>query len=258
MSARFARLGLALLALAAVGGGPVHTVQAQDAASALRSGDYDAAILLLQRQAKKEPRAAAAHRLLVRTLAEVGRYADAEEEAKTFQAANPRSPELLTSLGEILATRGRNSEAESAFKKALAGGASDALTAEVDLAALRLARGERDEAMRGFHRLIDAYNQASSLSSEQLAAVARACWTLSCSRTPSRPSTNPSPPIPTTWTPASTSPPCSSRSTTAPTPPPRQRRRWTATLPIRERSWPWPACSMRTARRARWRCWSGA
>lgn len=178
MSARFARLGLALLALAAVGGGPVHTVQAQDAASALRSGDYDAAILLLQRQAKKEPRAAAAHRLLVRTLAEVGRYADAEEEAKTFQAANPRSPELLTSLGEILATRGRNSEAESAFKKALAGGASDALTAEVDLAALRLARGERDEAMRGFHRLIDAYNQAASLSSEQLAAVARACWAL--------------------------------------------------------------------------------
>ncbi|HZM50144.1 MAG TPA: tetratricopeptide repeat protein, partial [Vicinamibacteria bacterium] len=178
MSARFARLGLALLALAAVGGGPVHTVQAQDAASALRSGDYDAAILVLQRQAKKDPRAAAAHRLLVRTLAEVGRYADAEEEAKAFQAANPRSPELLTSLGEILAGRGRNAEAESAFKKAIAGGASDALTAEVNLSSLRLARGDRDEAMRGFHRLIDAYNQASSLSSEQLAAVAQACWAL--------------------------------------------------------------------------------
>src|SRR4029453_18165289 len=43
---------------------------------------------------------------------------------------------------------------------------------------LRLARGDRDEAMRGFHRLIDAYNQASSLSSEQLAAVAQACWAL--------------------------------------------------------------------------------
>jgi tetratricopeptide (TPR) repeat protein len=32
--------------------------------------------------------------------------------------------------------------------------------------------------MRGFHQLIDAYNQSSSLSSEQLAAVARACWAL--------------------------------------------------------------------------------
>ncbi|HET6899918.1 MAG TPA: tetratricopeptide repeat protein, partial [Vicinamibacteria bacterium] len=178
MIARSARLSLALLALAAVGGGPVHTVQAQDAASALRSGDYDAAIVLLQRQAKKEPRAAEARRALVRTLAEVGRYDDAEEEAKAFQAANPRSPELLTSLGEIHSARGRNAEAESAFKKAIAGSASDALTAEVDLSALLLARGDTDAARRGFHRLIDAYNQSSSLSSEQLAAVARACWAL--------------------------------------------------------------------------------
>jgi tetratricopeptide (TPR) repeat protein len=175
---RLARFGLALLALAAVGGGPVRPVQAQDAASALRAGDYDAAIVLLQRQARQAPRAAPAHRALVRTLAEVGRYADAEQAVQSFQAANSRSPELHNTLGEVLSARGRNPEAEAAFKKAMAGGASDALTAEVNLAALRLARGERDEAMRGFRRLIDAYNQAAQLSSEQLAAVARACWAL--------------------------------------------------------------------------------
>ena len=178
MSGPLARVGLVLLALAVAGGGPVHSVQAQDAASALRAGDYDAAIVLLQRQARQDPRGAAAHRALVRTLAEVGRYADAEEEAKKFQALSPRSPQLFNTLGEVLATRGRNAEAEAAFKKAVAGGASDALAAEVNLASLRLARGEREEAMRGFHRLIDAYNQASALSSEQLAAVARACWAL--------------------------------------------------------------------------------
>jgi tetratricopeptide (TPR) repeat protein len=178
MSPRFARFGLALLALAAAGGGPVHSVQAQDAASALRSGDYDTAVVLLQRQANQDPRGAAIHRLLVRTLAEVGRYADAEEEAKKFQAGSPRSPQMFNTLGEVLAARGRHAEAEAAFKKAIAGGAADALAAEVSLASLRLARGERDEAMRGFRRLIDAYNQSTQLSSEQLAAVARACWAL--------------------------------------------------------------------------------
>jgi tetratricopeptide (TPR) repeat protein len=178
MSRRLARAGLAVLALLAAGGGPVHSVQAQDAAAALRAGDYDAAIVLLQRQARQDPRGAAVHRALVRTLAEVGRYADAEEEAKKFQATSPRSPQMLNALGEVLATRGRHAEAEAAFKKAIAGGAADALAAEANLASLRLARGEREEAMRGFRRLIDAYNQSSSLSSEQLAAVARACWAL--------------------------------------------------------------------------------
>ncbi len=178
MSRRFARFGLVVLALLATDGGPVRSAQAQDAASALRAGDYDAAIVLLQRQARQDPRGAAVHRALVRTLSEVGRYADAEEEAKTFQALSPRSPQLFNTLGEVLAARGRNAEAEAAFKKSVAGGASDALAAEVNLASLRLARGEREEAMRGFHRLIDAYNQASSLSSEQLEAVARACWAL--------------------------------------------------------------------------------
>jgi tetratricopeptide (TPR) repeat protein len=178
MSPRFARAGLALLALLAAGGGLVHSVQAQDAASALRAGDYDAAIVLLQRQARQDPRGAAVHRALVRTLAEVGRYADAEEEAQKFQATNPRSPQMFNTLGDVLAARGRNAEAEAAFKKSIAGGAADAMAAEVNLAGVRLARGEREEAMRGFHRLIDAYNQASALSSEQLAAVARACWAL--------------------------------------------------------------------------------
>ncbi len=178
MTRRLARCGLGLLALIAAGGGSVHTVQAQDAAAALRSGDYDAAIAVLTRHARQEPRSAPAHRALARTLAEVGRYADAEAAVKSFQAASPRSPELFNTLGEVLAARGRNTEAEAAFRKAIAGAAADALTAEVNLATLRLARGERDEAMKGFRRLVEAYNHSGPLSSEPLAAVARACWAL--------------------------------------------------------------------------------
>jgi cellulose synthase operon protein C len=168
-------LAVGLLALLAAGGGLVHSVEAQDAAAALRAGDYEAAIAALRGQARADPRRAAAHRALARTLAEVGRYDQAEEVVRSFQSANPRSPELLTTLGEVLRARGRSAEAEAAFKKAIAGRAADALTAEVDLAVMRFDRGERDEARRGFHRLIDAYNGSAGLGSEQLAAVAVAC-----------------------------------------------------------------------------------
>ena len=121
----------------------------------------------------------AAHRALVRTLAEVGRYADAEEEAKAFQAAKPALARAARHPGReswprAAAARKRRPPSRRPSRAA----PRTPLAAEVNLASLRLARGERDEAMRGFHRLIDAYNQASSLSSEQLAAVARACWDL--------------------------------------------------------------------------------
>jgi tetratricopeptide (TPR) repeat protein len=170
-----AALGLGLLALVAAGGGSVRIVNAQDAAAALRSGDYEGAIAALARQARQDPRRPGAHRALARTLAEVGRYAEVEEAVTSFQAANPRSPELLDTLGEVLAARGRMAEAEAAFKKAITGRAADALTAEVNLAILRFDRGEREEAMKGFGRLIDAYNHGGRLGSEQLAAVAVAC-----------------------------------------------------------------------------------
>ena len=174
MTRRRATSAVALFALLATGGGSVHVAQAQDAAAALRAGDYPAAIALLQRQARLAPRAAAAHRALARTLAEAGRLQEAEDVARAFTAANPRSVELLDTLGQTLAARGRSAEAEAAFKKAIAGGASDALVAEVDLAELRLDRGERDEAMKGFGRLVDAYNRGR-LSSVQLTAVGTAC-----------------------------------------------------------------------------------
>src|SRR5687768_7206492 len=49
------------------------------------------------------------------------------------------------------------------------------LVAELDAAIQRFERGERDEAMRGFRRLVAAYNESDSLTSEELVAVAMAC-----------------------------------------------------------------------------------
>jgi tetratricopeptide (TPR) repeat protein len=167
---------LALLALAMAGGGAVRVAEAQDATAALRSGDYEAAIAALRRQAAQDPRRAPVHRALARTLAEVGRLDDAEAALRSFVTANPRSAELHVTHGEVLSARGRTAEAEAAFEKALAGGASDALVAEVHLGLLQLDRGQRDAAMKAFGRLVDAYNaSAGRLSSAQLAAVAAAC-----------------------------------------------------------------------------------
>jgi len=49
------------------------------------------------------------------------------------------------------------------------------LVAEVNLAIQRLERGEKEEANRGFRRLIAAYNESAQLSSEELVAVGTAC-----------------------------------------------------------------------------------
>jgi cellulose synthase operon protein C len=165
------------IVLALGGGVPSGTVHAEEATAAtvLRSGDYATALALLTRQAQADPHAASTHRTLARTLAEVGRYADAEEAIKAFQAANPRSAALQRTLGEVLVTRGRTAEAETAFQKAIDGAAPDALSAETDLAVLRLGRGEREAARAGFRRLVTAYNRGPGLSSEQLTAVAIAC-----------------------------------------------------------------------------------
>jgi tetratricopeptide (TPR) repeat protein len=165
---------MAGLGLLAGGRVPPRSAVAQDAA-APRPGDYALTIAGLNARAKEKPADAAAHRALARTLAEVGRHREAEDIARTFTTQNARSPELWNTLGELLAGSGRLDEAKAAFEKAIAGRAADALVAEVNLAVLLFDCGRRDEAAKGFNRLIDAYNARNDLGSEDLAAVATAC-----------------------------------------------------------------------------------
>ena len=174
------RRPLALAAMAGLGllgggAGSVHTVGAQDAAAALRLGDYGPVIAGLQGRVREAPRDVEACRVLVRTLAAVGRYREGEDAARGCQAKNPRSADLWNVLGETLRDTGRLDEAAAAWQKAIAGRAADALTAEANLAVLRFERGQREEAEQGFERLIAAYNAAAELFSEDLVAVAIAC-----------------------------------------------------------------------------------
>lgn len=163
-------LGLAL-ALAP----PARAAEVQDALAALRAGQYDAAIRAYRRDAQARPQDFVVHRGLVAALSEVGRDAEAEAAARAFLAANPRSPELLTPLAEVLLRRGRSAEAEPLFERAIAARARDALSAEASLAELLWERGRRDAARAGLERLVDAYNGGRARSAGDLVAVGRAC-----------------------------------------------------------------------------------
>ena len=141
-----------------------------------RSGKYGEAIDIYKDLAAKDgPTAVASRRGLLRTLSETGKYNDAEEAGKRF-VAGTSGAELQNALGEVYRVRGKRTEAEAAFKAALAAKASDSLTARLNLAVLRFDRGEHADALKELDTFIDVYNnRKQSLTSEELMAVGTAC-----------------------------------------------------------------------------------
>lgn len=154
------------------------TAQAQEA---MRTGKYDDAISLYRAATSQEGAPPAATKGLIRALATVGRYEEAEETGRRA-VAGAATAEPWNALGEVLVTRGKLAEAESAFVRAIEGSASDSLTARLNLAILRFERGEREAAMRDFDHFIDVYNRGDRLTAEELMAVATACRYLGLER----------------------------------------------------------------------------
>ncbi len=170
-------VAVATLGLRAEGGG-----QAREAAlEELRSGAYDSAIAALRDLAAPgealpsgsgaEARRAA-YVSYLRALAEVGRYEDALQ-------AGERAPEALAidlanSIGEALYHMGRIDEARTHFERSWEGRAGDRHTARLNRAILEWTYGEREEALAEFNSFIDLYNDAPTLSSKELTAIATA------------------------------------------------------------------------------------
>jgi cellulose synthase operon protein C len=132
------------------------------AEAALNAGRYEEAIRIGQASGSRGD--LLGQRTLIRALLEVGRYDEAAEAAIDF-------PNLR---GEALRARGRNPEAEAAFRAAIEADGPDRLSAEINLAELLLHRGLRDEAHERLDRFFDYYNRSTRLSSEDLTAVALA------------------------------------------------------------------------------------
>jgi tetratricopeptide (TPR) repeat protein len=173
-----ARSTLALACIAALTAMVAQPAGAQNDLAAARAaylaGRYDDAIARFSRLAERQPEAAVSVRGLVQTLTEVGRYDRATRVARRFVEQNPTSSELWNALGETLVLQGRREDAEAAFAKAVAGGASDSLTARLNLAVLRYRQGDVARALRQFDSFIDVYNRSTELTSTQLTAVATA------------------------------------------------------------------------------------
>jgi tetratricopeptide (TPR) repeat protein len=154
-----------------------HASQPEDGETALRSGDYQKAIELFSERLEAQEADVRAYRGLIQALRDTGRYGEAEETIQRFERAFPSSVELSNSLGEILHETGQLAAAREAFQRSIDGGASDALTAELNLAVLDYRQGKHPEAMKGFDRFIEVYNlsRRGQLSSDDLTAVGTAC-----------------------------------------------------------------------------------
>lgn len=154
----------AMVLLALVSAGPVV---AQDGQTLLRRGEYDRAIELLERDSSPSAQA-----LLTEALIEIGEYERAAETARDLRASDSGAGNAL--LGRALWLTGQTDAAEEALTAGSNAPSVYRLTALADLAELKLARGESEEASALFDSFIDIYNRSTSLSSRDLVAVGRA------------------------------------------------------------------------------------
>ena len=168
-----------LVALSAVLAAPVACAQeppartATTAEEALRIGQYDEALRMARAEASREPANPVPARIQADALRSTGKYVEAEGILQEFIRAHPNDHSLWNALGEVQKERGRLTEAEASFQRAVSGRAPDSLMGQVNLAVLRFERGEIDEAMTAFDRFIDVYNtRRGRLTAKELEAVA--------------------------------------------------------------------------------------
>ena len=177
MKKQSAAIALSVVLAIAIGSDRVEANALEDGLAALKKGDYSQAIKLLTRHLQNQEGDVLARRALLQALGDTGRYDDAKETIGDYERAFPDSVELSNRLGEILYETGNLLAAQQAFKRAIDGNATDALTASLNLAVLDYQRGNRSDAMQGFDRFIDVYNlsRKAQLSSPDLTAVGKAC-----------------------------------------------------------------------------------
>jgi tetratricopeptide (TPR) repeat protein len=165
--------GLALALAAATASAWPAEAPLRTAIVAARSGRYDESLAAFEAWARENPDEPRGNRDWVKTLLELGRYAEAERVARRLVDAG--APELLNVLGESLAAVGKLDAADAAFSRAIAAAVPDALVARANRGLLRERRGDRSGADTDYKALIAAYNARDGLTAEELVAVGEAC-----------------------------------------------------------------------------------
>ncbi len=145
------------------------TAPADNAVEAYRTGKYDDAIAAAERTLRSDSANAAAGEILLRSLTDVGKYAEAVTKGEAL--AGKQSASIGNALGDAFRARGSLGDAQRAYERSLLG--RDSLTAKLNLARLAFDRGDRDVASRTFDQFIDIYNrQRRTMSARDLRAVA--------------------------------------------------------------------------------------
>ena len=141
------------------------------ALEAYRAGRYDEAVTLAERALRSDGGDGASGEVLLRSLYDMGKYAEAVTRGEALAASPPLGAAIGNALGDAHRARGALAEAQRAYERALTG--RDSLTARLNLARLAFDRGARDEATAAFDRFIDVYNEGKrGLSARDLRAVA--------------------------------------------------------------------------------------
>jgi tetratricopeptide (TPR) repeat protein len=170
------------LTVAVAGTGWAQTTAAYQAAvtkygepeSLYRTGQYANVVTVLGALPRTDSTWMAMQPMLIRSLALVGRYDEAERTGREAMAI-PGGESVLNTLGEVVLQRGKRAAAESLFTRAVSASAVDSLTARLNLAILMYERGGRDSALNAFDKFIDVYNQRSNrLTARELADVGMA------------------------------------------------------------------------------------
>lgn len=142
---------------------------------ALRTGEYEAAVRLLDGAARSggEADRVVAVRAASRARAMTGDY-EAALAALDRAARSLPAAELATARGRVLVKMGRDAEALAAFDEAIAADAGDAVSARADRGELLWRRGGRAAAYRTFEELVDLYNRGRAGTAAELTAVGTA------------------------------------------------------------------------------------
>jgi len=152
-----------------------HAQASLDQADSLsRSGHYQEAIEAYRGLSRRQTSWQVTRGLAV-ALATIGEYGEAADAlTSAIQDSLPAAHQLWNTLGEVLARQGRDAEARAAFERAVAQGAANRLSAQLNLAILDLRRGQLDQATQAFDAFIDVYNRGAARTASDLQAVAQA------------------------------------------------------------------------------------
>ena len=135
----------------------------------------DDAVAALTAEVEADPDSVEARLAWAAALSSVGRYDEAGGGLTAFLEKHPDARGVRLALGRALAELGHYDEARRILEAEIEAHGPDRLAAQAVLGRIALDAGDRQGASARFDALIDAYNDGTARTADDLEAVATAC-----------------------------------------------------------------------------------